>query len=223
MRRTIVGLGCAVFILLGALAFGALVPRPLLAFGDASANDVRTKILVLSNAIHTDIAIPIDDRARKTFAFLADEGFPLADQNARWLVFGWGGRTFYIETPTWSDLRPIPVLRSFTIDRSVLHVEIAGAFPDQAPGIASLQLTDDGFQSLLNFVSGSFVRQSDRVVPIPGAAYGQFDRFFEARGYFNAFIGCNTWTAAALRAAGLRTGLWNPLPRSLAVSLQLYD
>jgi uncharacterized protein (TIGR02117 family) len=60
-------------------------------------------------------------------------------------------------------------------------------------------------------------------LPIPDAAYGQSDRFFEAKGYFNALFGCNTWAAGALCAAGLRTGLWNPLPQTLQLSLALYN
>ncbi|MGG2475846.1 DUF2459 domain-containing protein, partial [Rhizobium sp. BR5] len=36
--------------------------------------------------------------------------------------------------------------------------------------------------------------------------------FFEANGWFNAVAGCNTWSAAMLREAGIRTGWWTPLP-----------
>ncbi|MGO8572745.1 TIGR02117 family protein, partial [Rhizobium ruizarguesonis] len=34
---------------------------------------------------------------------------------------------------------------------------------------------------------------------------------------------CNTWTAAALRSAGLRTGIWNPLPQALRLSVAVYN
>ena len=38
-------------------------------------------------------------------------------------------------------------------------------------------------------------------------------RFYEARGRFNLLLGCNTWTAAALRAASSRRAL-EPSPGS---------
>jgi uncharacterized protein (TIGR02117 family) len=224
MRRVIRWLLCAVLVLLCATAIGVFIPRPLFAPDKAIAGaSDAVEILVLSGPIHTDIAIPLNDRVRATFGFLAEEGFPLTDPNAGWLVFGWGGRSFYLETPTWADLRPLPVLKAFTIDRSVMHVEIAGTIPDYAPGITPFYIDAGEFEHLLDFMSASFIRQSGSVVPIPGAAYGQFDRFFEAHGYFNALFGCNTWTAGALRAAGLRTGLWNPLPQTLGLSLNLYN
>jgi uncharacterized protein (TIGR02117 family) len=224
MKKAIRGLLFAVVFLLCAIVIGVFVPRPLFAPDKAIAGaGDPVEILVLSGPIHTDIAIPLNNRTRTAFGFLEQEGFPLTDPNAGWLVFGWGGRSFYLETPTWADLRPLPVLRAFTIDRSVMHVEIAGAIPDHAPGITPFHMDAGDFQHLLDFMSDSFVRQSGAVVPIPGAAYGQFDRFFEARGYFNALFGCNTWAAGALRSAGLRTGLWNPLPQTLGLSLQLYN
>jgi hypothetical protein len=48
-------------------------------------------------------------------------------------------------------------------------------------------------------------------------------RFYEAQGTFNALVGCNVWTATALRSAGLRTGWWNPLPFLLIRSLWYYN
>jgi uncharacterized protein (TIGR02117 family) len=56
-----------------------------------------------------------------------------------------------------------------------------------------------------------------------GKSYGSDDAFFEANGYFNALLGCNTWTAAALRAAGVKTGWWTPLPPLLITSLHLHN
>ncbi|TCR91880.1 TIGR02117 family protein [Rhizobium sp. BK376] len=224
MMTTIRWLLRAALLFVCAVTIGVFVPRPFFKTDSANAAaDKQLEILVLSGAIHTDIAVPINDEVRKSFSFLVKEGFPLADPNARWLVLGWGGRSFYLETPTWADLRPMPVLRAFTLDRSVMHVEIAGDISDKIPGVTPVAIDGREFQHLLDFVSDSFVKQSSAVLPIPDAAYGQSDRFFEAKGYFNALFGCNTWAAGALRAAGLRTGLWNPLPQTLQLSLALYN
>ncbi len=211
-------------LLLLLLVCGAVIPRPFLAPVKASSgSDDLRRILVLSGPIHTDIAIPLDDATRSAFPFLAPAGVPVGHPEARWLIVGWGGRAFYLETPTWADLKPLPVLRALTVDRSVLHVDVAGEGLASQPGVAAFDIDEGSLAKLIAFVSGSFASDTGAAVAIPGAGYGPYDRFFAARGLFNILIGCNTWTAAALRTAGLRSGLWTPLPQSLAFSLRLYN
>lgn len=210
----------AIFIL--AVIVGTFVPRPLFAPERTAVADTR-RILVLSNPIHTDIAIPLNDATRAAYAFLGETGIPVGDPRAAWLIIGWGGRSFYLETPTWAELKPMPVFRALTVDRSVMHVDIAGPIDEAHPSIRAFDLSSDAFQNLSGFIQASFVREQGKVALIPGAGYSTYDQFFEAHGSFNALVGCNTWTAGALRAAGLRTGLWNPLPQTLGISLDLYN
>ncbi|MBX4926954.1 TIGR02117 family protein [Rhizobium binae] len=210
-------------VLIALAAGGTFIPRPLIAPVKASSAAAAHRILLLSGPIHTDIAIPLDEDTRAAFSFLDDPGFPLEHPNAEWLVVGWGGRAFYLETPTWAELKPLPVLRALTIDRSVLHVDLAGQITEPQPGVTAFDISDEQLAGLRRFISDSFVRNTGEIAPIPDAGYGQIDRFFEAKGYFNALFGCNTWTAAALRSAGFRTGLWNPLPQSLRLSVGVYN
>ena len=105
----------------------------------------------------------------------------------------------------------------------MLHVDLAGRIAEPQPAVAAFDIGDDQMARLRNFIADSFVRNGGVAAGIPDAGYGEIDRFFEANGYFNALFGCNTWTAAALRSAGLRTGLWNPLPQSLRLSLGVYN
>ena len=222
IRRALRRLLRIALILVCAFAAGTLVPRPLLAPDRTVRASPSRQILVVSNAIHTDIAIPIDAGLRSRFAFLREAGVPLDHPGARWLVLGWGGRAFYLETPTWADLKPLPLLKALTIDRSVLHVDVAGAIAASNPAVRGFYVDEAGQERLLAVIEASFARDAGAPVPVPDRSYGETDRFFEANASFNAFLGCNTWTAAALRAAGLRTGWWNPLPMSLVLSLDLH-
>lgn len=212
------------FLIVSALAvtLGALVPRPL--WQTAGDRPVSTRhILVLRNPIHTDIAVPVDDAVLRRFHFLLDAGMPTDIAGVRYIVFGWGGRAFYLETPTWSHLKAVPVMKALTLDTSVMHVDIAGDITEPRPDVAGFDIGEDRFAALLDFIAASFQQGEGGPVIIENAAYSRFDRFFEAKGHFNALVGCNTWTAAALRTAGLRTGWWNPLPVSLGLSMRLYN
>ena len=197
-----------------ALALGVLLPRPLLPPVETGAE----RILLLAGPIHTDIALPLDARTRERFGFLQEAGVPIGHPGGVWLVVGWGSRAFYLETPTWADLRPSPVLRAATWDDSVLHVDVAGPILLPQEGVLALDLSAEAREGLEQAILATFQSRD----AIPGAGYGATDRFFEATGGFNLLLGCNTWTGAMLREAGLRTGAWTPLPRTLLWSLRLH-
>ncbi|AYM58102.1 TIGR02117 family protein [Agrobacterium fabrum] len=221
MRTVLRWIGSGLLLVVLLLVLGTVVPRPF--FAD-EANDAKDReILLLSNPIHTDIALPVDDDLRRVFAELQEGGIAVNHPAAATLVFGWGGRSFYIQTPTWADLKPMPVLRSFTLDSSVMHVDVTGDFPANLAGVKRLRISEAGYQRLIAGISASFVRQDSRVQLVPGVAYGLTDAFFEANGWFNALAGCNTWSAAMLRQAGIRTGWWTPLPPLLRWSIDLHN
>ncbi|RJT36313.1 TIGR02117 family protein [Mesorhizobium waimense] len=222
MRRFLRFLAMLVAAIALATALGTLVPRPLWRAAAAAPAGTR-HILVLNNPIHTDIAIPVDDHVRQRFRFLVDAGIPADALEVRYIVFGWGGRAFYLETPTWSELKAVPVLKALTLDASVMHVDIAGAIVEPHPDVAGFDIGEERFSALLDFIAASFQQGPSGPIVIENAAYSRLDRFYEANGHFNALVGCNTWTASALRTAGLRTGWWNPLPASLGLSMRLYN
>ena len=222
MKKLFRRLAFSLSLLVILLALGTLVPRPLNPRAEASRGGETAEILLLANPIHTDIALPVDDEVRAAFADLVPGGLPLDMPGVEYLIIGWGGRSFYIETPTWGDIRPLPVFRALTVDRSVLHAAVAGPIDVGHPSVRKLAITEEGRRRMITEIRGSFVREDGMPVAVPGAAYGLDDAFFEARGAFNALVGCNTWTAAMLRSAGIRTGWWTPTPQLLDFSLDLH-
>ncbi|TIQ75518.1 MAG: TIGR02117 family protein, partial [Mesorhizobium sp.] len=138
-----------------AVVLGTFIPRPLLPA--AAADPVATRhILVLKNPIHTDIAIPVDDDVRKRFHFLVDSGIPADMAEVRYIVFGWGGRAFYLETPTWSELKAVPVMKALTLDASVMHIDVAGNIVEPHPDVAGFDISEERFAALLDFIAASF-------------------------------------------------------------------
>lgn len=228
VRKVLLGLALAAAVPVVAMALGTVVPRAI-AIPEAEAGPMfraeapRRRILVLANAIHTSIAVPADPDVLEAFAFVSGEGLPLDYPGVSWIVFGWGGRSFYMETPTWADLKPGPVIDALTWDRSVMHVRRSGEIPASLSNVRAVDLAPPEFGRLLSGIRSSF-QPGNAGIPrrIVGAAYGDHDLFFPANGGFNALAGCNTWTAHMLRIAGQTTGAWTPLPFSLVWSLDLH-
>jgi uncharacterized protein (TIGR02117 family) len=219
MRKALKALGLLAGAGLFSLFAGTLVPRPL--FSQSDGEEKSVEALVMTNSIHTDIAIPATSETLQAFGFLSQSGLPMDVPGLRWIIFGWGGRAFYLETPTWAQLKLVPVLKALTVDRSVLHVELAGEIDRSLPNVKSIRISEAEFSRLFQSILDTFDPQSPGA--IEGAGYGENDRFFEANGAFNVLFSCNSWAAKALRSAGLQTGWWNPLPQSLGLSMTLHN
>ena len=206
-----------------AVLLGAVIPHPVV-FEPPGDTPLPRRILLVSNPIHTDIAISLDAQSRAALPFLAETGLPADHPDARWLLIGWGGRAFYLETPSFADIKPEPTFKALTLDRSVMHIDVLGEVDEANPMVMPIDLSEAGHVRLLSEIAASFTRVDGKVLPIDGFALTGGDRFYEAEGSFNAiFVGCNAWTARMLRSAGVRTGLWTPMPATLAGSLRLFN
>ncbi len=217
------GLALVVLAYLGATYVGAAVPASpdasVQSQASAPASGVRAdpdRIYLLTTLLHADFAIPVDDALRARFAFLREEGgVPLDNPDLRYLVFGWGSRAFYTQTPSLGDIRPGPTLRAVTGDASVMHV-LPARDVSRLPNARAVRLPPGGYERLLDFIEASF----DRGAGAPRPGYGFGDAFFPAVGSFNIFRPCNIWAAAGLRRAGIATGAWTPTTHSLLLGLE---
>jgi uncharacterized protein (TIGR02117 family) len=225
LRRTL----ALVLLLAGVVAelalLGAAMPRPF-ALSDATTDEPsRTRrILLLAGPIHTDLALPADADVLEAFAFLEGTGLPYRDPAVRWLALGWGGREFYVHTPTWDQLQALPAFWGLTLDDSAMHVQLVGAIDTPHPSVLALDLRPEQFDAVLKASLAGFRRNEDgRPIHMPGISHNAYDAFYEAEGRFTALLGCNTWASAAIRAGGLRTGWWNPLPQSLFWSIRRFN
>jgi uncharacterized protein (TIGR02117 family) len=229
MRRIVAVLVRSLALVIVVLGLGALVPRPFFMASagvepaESQRGAMRT-VLVISSQIHTDIAFPADPDVLESFDFMPVDGLDPSMPRVAYVIAGWGGRSFYIETPTWADLKPGPVFKALTIDNSVMHMSLAGEIDSAHPQVLPLTLDAAAFERLLASVSGSFTLDGEeRPIVIEGVQYGPNDLFYEANGWFNALVGCNVWTAKMLRDAGVTTGWWTPLPVLLTGSLRLHN
>jgi uncharacterized protein (TIGR02117 family) len=221
--KTLKWLALGAMLIVTGMVAGVVVPRTTGSAKGSVTEGGTHLVLVLSNPIHTDIALLVEGDILSRFRFLRDGDLDIDNPGVRYLVFGRGGRSFYTETPTWADLKPMPLLKGITLDSAVMHVALAGEIPLTHADVTALALSGENYRRLVEFILAGFARDDGKEVPLAGTSYGDDDAFFEAAGYFTAVMGCNTWTAAALREAGLATGWWTPLPGLLTSSLELHN
>lgn len=173
------------------------------------ANGVE--IFIESNGIHTGIVVPkvaagIDWRELARPEHLADPRYA----GYEFLSFGWGERTFYLETPTWWDVRPVTLLAATVGSRRTLvHVDHVPR-PTPEPMVRRVVLRPEEYQRLAAYIR-RFVVPGGRVIQ----GYAPYDAFYESNGRYSAIDDCNAWTGAALAAAGVRVGAWTPFPNTV--------
>lgn len=219
-RRTLVW---ALRIVLGIVALPVLYFVAALILGLVPANvsfhqpaEGGVLIFVRTNGIHTDLVMPrvnaeADWRPYANPGDLRDPRWGAADH----VAIGYGGREFYLNTPTWGDLSLSTALRSMAgADTPLVHVEHVDR-PQREDWQRPLRLTSDQYRRLAAYVRSSFRLDEDGApIHVPGG-YSPADTFYEADGSFSMFYNCNAWTGAALRAGGVRMGLWTPFEQSV--------
>ena len=173
-------------------------------------------IFVSSNGVHTGIGVPIvsgemDWRPLVPAGHLRDPAIP-----ATHIFIGYGHRDFYLNTPSWGQLSLATAAdAAFGDGPALLHVEHVIA-PAETQEVKAITFSSEEYRRLVAHLLPIFRRDgAGRTLPLPGRGYGPHDMFYEAEGGFNAVYNCNEWTGRALRAAGVRMGLWTPSAQSV--------
>lgn len=174
---------------------------------------------VVSTGVHTDVLVPVStDVIDWTKQFPESDYEPIL-VGPEYVGFGWGDRGFFMETPTWDDLKVSTALTAmFLPSETVMHVFYSEDKPMEGKMVRSFKLTRHQYQQLVAFIKESFEVPDDKL-PEPYVVekdfYWQNDRFYPGSGSYFCTYTCNTWTNHALQAAGVRTALWTPFPERI--------
>ena len=191
------------------LVIAALTPRK---WGFPADYACQFTIYVSSDGFHTNFFIPVETpifnwRTRLNLDQIANR----PSQAYRYLQFGWGDRIFYIETPSWEQVRASNALRAlfYWQNQSALFIKGHATLPtlpnDQ---LQCLKLSQSDYLALMQFIQATFAG-GDRTPPQRLASgQDQASGFFAADGYYSILNTCNSWTANGLRAANVNTPLW---------------
>lgn len=208
-----------VVLYLFAALLGGIIPSGKIVRYDNEERD-RT-IYLTANALHADIAIPVDATSREQFGFLKADGFPLDNPNLKYLIIGWGSREFYTSTAEYSDMAFATIWRAATGDVSVMHVAPGGDI-SKSDNAVPIDISQAGLERMIDFILESFRKENGKPILLPDATFGFGDLFYEAEGRFHIFNPCNVWVSKALGKAGVSTGIWTPTTYSLLLHKRVY-
>jgi uncharacterized protein (TIGR02117 family) len=180
------------------------------------------ELLLVSSSVHADVVLPIETDTINWRELFPADYFSGDTSNATHVAIGWGDRAFFLETPTWADLRvSIAAEALLWPSESCIHVYCLNT-ESLGDGTRSVRISAAQYGRLAKHVRAFFKQNSSgSILQIDNAAYGPNDAFFEANGSYSCFNTCNCWVGRAIQSAGVRTGWFTPLPKT--VSLWLPD
>lgn len=207
--------------LLGLLAVPLLYLLATLLLGLIPANagwreaERGVTIFVNTNGVHTGIAMPLHNEVMDWRPWVPRE-HPRDPRWGNYVLIGYGHRDFYLNTPSWAELSVSTAANAaFGFGPTLVHVDHLQD-PQEGTEQRALTLSVEEYRRLVAFIRPRFrLDAAGRTVPVLGRGYGPNDMFYEAEGGYSAILTCNEWTGRALRAAGVRMGMWTPVEQSV--------
>lgn len=206
----------SLFFCVFAYLLAALIGGLMVVHANRSPDMGDVVIYLVSNGVHTDIVMPVQNDIYDWRRVVSPEHTYGKQQDVKYVGIGWGDRGFYLESPTWADLKVSTALKAITgAGGSAMHVTFYAQEPTEHVNSLRIHITAAEYERLVLGILPSFRFQNEQTVPISDAYYHDSDAFYEATGTYHAFHTCNTWTNTQLKKSGLKAVIWTPFASSL--------
>ena len=167
-------------------------------------------IYVKTNGAHTDIVVPVRNDQMDWSREIKYDDIVSTDTVYQYLAIGWGDKGFYLETPTWAELKPSVAFKAaFWLSTAAMHATYYKSMTED-DRCEKIAVSKKQYAELINYITKWFQKDADgHFINIKTTAnYGDTDAFYEAKGRYNLFFTCNTWANRALKACGQKSCVW---------------
>lgn len=174
--------------------------------------DHEIAIYIKTNGVHTDIVVPVKNKIFDWSQEVKYSHTDEADSTFQFLAVGWGDKGFYLETPTWAELKFSTAFKAaFGLNTTALHTTYYHDMPED-DACKKIMISKAQYQRLIDFIleSTDLDTQDHLIFIDTDANYTKTDAFYEATGRYSLFHTCNTWANDALLACGQRACWWTP-------------
>ena len=178
------------------------------------------EVFVASNGIHTDFVVPTKHDLKDWRKDFNPNEFESVDTTFEYVSLGWGDKGFFLNTPTWSDLKFSTAFKAaFFMSSTAMHVTYKKRKPLETKSCKKLILTEEQYNKLIDYISSSFKKEKESIELIHHPGYNEFDNFYEAAGTYSFIKTCNVWTGNGLQHIGIKVGYWTPLESGVMESV----
>jgi uncharacterized protein (TIGR02117 family) len=204
-------------IAIGLLCILALIPLYLLVallcsyipynIDFTSEKEAPIVIQLHSNGVHTDIIVPIENDQYNWHYLL-----PNIPSTAHYVSFGWGDKGFYLNTPTWSDLKISTAFNAaFGLSTTAMHVSYFKKALPLSSHTVSVAINQNQYKTLCNYILSSFQKDDfQKIILIPHDRRYYDGDFYDAQGTYSLFTSCNSWVNKGLKKSTIKTCYWTP-------------
>lgn len=194
----------------------AVVVLPLFSVNSAKTQPEEITIYILTNGVHTDIVCPIQSEIINWNEIVPFENTLSQRNDSEFVAFGWGDKGFYLDTPTWADLKFSTAFKAaFWLGDSAMHVTFYNNLKE-AEDCKKIVISKENYKLLVDYIKNSFDYQNNKTILIPtDMVYGKNDAFYDAKRSYNLFFTCNTWANNALKQANQKAAFWTATDKGI--------
>ncbi len=179
--------------------------------GKEAATTSDVIIYIKTNGVHTDIVVPVKNDQYNWSDEIKFANTHLRDtSHIRYLAMGWGDKGFYLQTPTWADLKfSVAFKAAFALSTTAIHATYYDTLREDS-ACKKILISKQQYSRLVTYITESFRHDSagHAINIVTNANYGKADAFYEAKGKYNLFKTCNTWANTGLKKCGQKACLW---------------
>ena len=175
--------------------------------------EIDKSIFISTNGVHLDIIISKEDLKGEIEQELE------IGEHVKYVSFGWGDKGFYLETPTWNDLKLSTATKAmFFKSETAMHItNYQRSYDDWV----NILICEEQLELLKSYIINSFERNGEgRIIEIKDSGYTSYDKFYEAKGSYSCIQTCNSWVNKGLKEAKIETSIWSPFDKGVLYQLE---
>lgn len=174
-------------------------------------------IYILTNGVHTDIVVPTITTHKNWFKQMDHLPLQIDTAKQNYLAIGWGDKGFYLNTPTWAELKASTAIKAmFGISGTAIH---ATYYPEmkESSTCKRISVSHNQYLRILQFIDRSLEKDiNGNIIKIDTEANkGHHDAFYEATGRYSIFYTCNSWANHVLKDSGQKACLWTAFQKPI--------
>jgi uncharacterized protein (TIGR02117 family) len=167
-------------------------------------------VFVETNGVHVSLILPMSAAGEDLSDLIRPEHLTDPHLYGTHAMIGWGHGAVYRNAQTWGEVRSGDIVSAVVgSDDTTLHIyHLINPKPTSIR--RRITVTQAQYRHMVTDVRASFKLSNGHSKASP--AYGLNNLFYDSKGHYSALNTCNEWTAGVLRRAGVRIGIWTPMP-----------